>query len=81
MTCTHLGEKDWNAYTYTLNVRKTGGNEGVRIYFAYQDRDNNLLLCLGSFGNRVAMIERRVDGKREEITRWDLRVRHAELVE
>ncbi len=68
MTCAHIGDKDWNNYSYTLNIRKTGGNEGAVIYFAYQDAANTLFLNLGGFGNRAALIEQRINGERKEVT-------------
>jgi alpha-L-arabinofuranosidase len=68
LTCARIGTKDWNNYSYTLKVRKTGGQDGAIMYFAHQNAGDNFLLHLGAFGNKVALIERRVNGKRDEIT-------------
>ena len=68
LTCASTGQDDWNNYTYTVKVRKNSGTEGALLYFGYKNAGNNFLWNLGAHGNRQLVLERRIDGQREEIS-------------
>jgi signal transduction histidine kinase/alpha-L-arabinofuranosidase len=61
------GDTNWANYTLTVQVRKTGGDEGFFVVFGWRDNNNTLYLNAGGWGNRQAVIEQRINGREGHI--------------
>jgi PAS domain S-box-containing protein len=57
-----MGSSNLANYTITLQVRKTGGDEGFRVAIGWQDEDNCLWFNAGARGNQTALIEENIRG-------------------
>ena len=56
-----------SVYTYTLRARKTGGNEGFLIPFAFTDNKNFYWLNIGGWGNSQHAVEMSLNGSRSPL--------------
>ena len=61
-----FGDKGWTDYEYTLEARKTGGNEGFLILFRVKNEKEFYWCNLGGWGNKRHAIERGIKGQK----RW-----------
>jgi PAS domain S-box-containing protein len=62
------GDTHWANYTLTVQIRKTGGDEGFFVVCGWRDNNNILYLNAGGWGNRQTVIEQRVSGREGHIT-------------
>lgn len=62
----YFGEDDWTDYTYTLNAKKLGGEEGFIIPFAVGDKDNNYFWNIGGWGNTVSTLQYMENGEKTD---------------
>ncbi len=53
-----FGDTDWRDYEYTLEAKKTGGQEGFLILFRVQNEEDFYWCNLGGWGNARHAIER-----------------------
>ncbi|MFC1794918.1 hypothetical protein ACFL3Q_15190, partial [Planctomycetota bacterium] len=53
-----FGDTDWRDYEYTLEAKKTGGQEGFLILFRVKSEDDFYWCNLGGWGNARHAIER-----------------------
>ena len=53
-----FGDANWTDYEYSLEARKTGGNEGFLILFRVAGEDDFYWVNLGGWGNERHQIER-----------------------
>ena len=58
---------DKSVFTYTLRARKTGGNEGFLIPFAFADDKNFYWFNIGGWGNSQHAVEMSVNGSRSPL--------------
>lgn len=58
-----FGDPDWTDYEYTVEARKTGGNEGFLILFRVESDDDFYWYNLGGWGNTRHALERGVSGE------------------
>ena len=61
VSVTHSGT-DWSNYTYHMNARKKGGDEGFLILFGITDDNNYLRANIGGWGNTKCQYESVVNG-------------------
>lgn len=60
-----FGNSDWGDFEYTLEARKTGGEEGFLVLFRVQDEQTFYWCNLGGWGNQRHQLERgRAGGER-----------------
>lgn len=57
-----FGDADWTDYEYTLEARKTGGNEGFLLLFRAAGDDDFYWLNLGGWANTRHALERGIKG-------------------
>ena len=64
-----FGDTKWKDYEYTLEARKTGGNEGFLIPFRYKNDDDYYWVNLGGLNNNRFYLERgdKVDRRRHGV--------------
>jgi alpha-L-arabinofuranosidase len=60
------GAASWGDYTYSLRARKVSGREGFLVLFHSRGRDNYIWWNIGGWGNTRTILERTVDGNKEE---------------
>ena len=58
----YCGEIGMTNYTYTIDAKKTDGEEGFLIPFAVQDKDNCYFWNLGGWGNTVSCLQKMENG-------------------
>ena len=66
-TVAYYGDYAWKNYTYTLEAKKTGGQEGFLIPFSVGNSDNNYFWNIGGWGNTVSCLQSVEDGKKSDI--------------
>ncbi|MGN0447081.1 MAG: alpha-L-arabinofuranosidase C-terminal domain-containing protein [Acutalibacteraceae bacterium] len=65
---TFYGDKDWTNYTYSIDCKKTGGDEGFLIPFAVKDTDNYIFWNIGGWGNTKSALQRIENG----VKTWEI---------
>ncbi len=62
-----FGNTSWTDYEYTLEAKKTGGDEGFLIIFRSDGDDDFYWLNLGGWGNTIHVLEKSIGGDRGRV--------------
>ncbi len=65
-TVMYFGKSTWKNYTFTVDVKKTGGAEGFLIPFSVGDEDNNYFWNIGGWGNTVSCLQEVSNGTKTD---------------